>query len=581
MRSLRIIHFLTIAVILSLLFIAMPAQPAQAQSVVMDYYSGEVGKQVWIQGTGFTAGSLYTITFYNTVVGFTHLLPQGPVATGGLITVTFAIPECPKATYNVQVIAGGGVATTTFTVMSNIELDETSAEVGAEVKMSGTGFTRSTQVSILFDNEEAGTTETNSLGSFTDATFTVPESSRVSHTVKAKDTGNYYDTASFTTLQSITISPTSGTIGDTITVSGTGFGASKAITLSFNGSSVATSQSNTNGSFTGSFNVPSVGSGTYEVTASDATYEASADFTAAASASISETEGYPGDEVTISGKGFAASKTIIIYFDEEKIHTAQTDSKGSFSTSFFVPSCLSGTYKVKVSDGTNEIEFNFIVELDMQLDKTSGHVGTELTISGVGFFGVVTIKYDDTEVATANVQTNGTFRATFNAPVSKHGPHPITVSDGSNTLEAIFIMESTPPSTPQPLLPEMEVKTEATTYFDWTDVTDDSLPVTYDLQIASEPYFILMVLEKTGLTDSDYTLTEAEKLEKVSKETPYYWRVKTTDAASNESAWTGAGSFYVGFTFELPQWGIYGLIGLGGVLLFFLGLWAGRKTSYY
>jgi len=548
----------------------------------MDYYSGTVGKQVWIQGTGFTAGYLFNVTFYNNVVGFTRMVADGAVAIGGSITASFAIPECPKATYNVQVaVIGQPVVTTTFTVIPNMELGESSAEVGAEVKINGTGFTASTGVTIYFDNGEVATTQTNSLGSFTDAPFIVPESTRASHTIKAKDASNYYDIASFTTLQSIAISPTSGTVGDEITVSGTGFGASKAITISFSGTSVATTQSSTTGSFTDSFTVPSVGSGTYEVSASDGTYEASADFTATATASIGETEGYPGDEITISGTGFAASATIIIYFDGDKVETAQTDSNGSFSTTFFVPPCLSGTYKVKVSDGINEIEFDFTVELDMQLDKTSGHVGTELTVSGVGFFGIVTVKYDDTEVAKATVQTDATFRATFNAPASKHGPHDITVSDGSNTLEAIFIMESTTPPVPQPLLPEMEVKVEPVTYFDWEEVTDDSLPVTYTLQIASEPYFILMVLEKTGLTDSDYTLTEAEKLEKVSKETPYYWRVKATDAASNESDWTSAGSFYVGFAFDLPQWGIYALMGLGGVILFFIGLWVGRKTSYY
>ena len=140
---------------------------------------------------------------------------------------------------------------------------------------------------------------------------------------------------------------------------------------------------------------------------------------------------------------------------------------------------------------------------------------------------------------------------------------------------------STPPPIPQPLLPTMGAKAKAEAYFDWEDVTDESLPVTYTLQIATDANFTSLVLEKEGLTNSEYTITQEERLQSVPKETPYYWRMRAVDSASNESGWTGAGSFYVGFVFDLPPWGLYSLIGVGGLLLFFVGVWLGRRTSYY
>jgi hypothetical protein len=128
----------------------------------------------------------------------------------------------------------------------------------------------------------------------------------------------------------------------------------------------------------------------------------------------------------------------------------------------------------------------------------------------------------------------------------------------------------------------MGIKADAETYFDWESVTDPS-GVTYTLQIASSEDFSqeFMVLEKTGLTESEYTLTSEERLDSVSEDAPYYWRVKAVDGASNESGWTGTGAFYVGIKFGIPQPIIYLIIGICAVLLAGFTFWLGRKTAYY
>ena len=143
-------------------------------------------------------------------------------------------------------------------------------------------------------------------------------------------------------------------------------------------------------------------------------------------------------------------------------------------------------------------------------------------------------------------------------------------------------MESTPPPTPLPLKPEMDLEAEAEAYFDWEEVTDIS-GVTYALQIATSENFSedSIILEKTRLFQSEYTLTTEESLESTGKEAPYYWQVRAIDGASNESTWTGAGSFYVGSSFSMPQWVINTLLGVGALLLLILGFWLGRKTAYY
>jgi hypothetical protein len=119
--------------------------------------------------------------------------------------------------------------------------------------------------------------------------------------------------------------------------------------------------------------------------------------------------------------------------------------------------------------------------------------------------------------------------------------------------------------------------------FDWENVIADSPPVTYTLQVATDDKFTVssIQLQKTGLIESEYTVTEAEAVRLIGQETPYHWRVRAIDAASNEGDWTGAGEFYVSTSFSLPSWVIYTLLGLGGLVLFGVGYWMGRRTAYY
>ncbi len=530
MKHSRIFRVSAVVTVLALLLTAIPATPALAQTVYCSPASGPVGTLITISGTSFTANNYYQITFaYGTT--FSDIVGSGTVGVGGDIPSTlYTVPEMPRGAYNIRIETFGATSETrfgTFTVTPNISLSPTTDYVGEEVTVAGTGFTASKDVTITFYTSATtyvtvGTAETDANGSFTSATFTVPESYRGSHTVKALDDSNYYDTASFTTNPSITLSPTSGAVGDEVTVNGTGFRASKLIAITFDGNTITTTPASvstySNGSFPNTiFTVPTGANDVYEVKASDGYYHDTADFSTVAGVTISPI-------------------------------TSQT---------------------------------------------SPGHVGDTVTVSGTGFLvnHQVTITYLSLPITVATTATgpNGAFTATFDVPASEGGDHTITATDGTNTITSTFTMESTPPSTVYPQLPLMDTKLKGWR-FDWCgddtdltiEVTDLSLPITYTLQIATDDQFTTtsILLEKTGLTESEYTLTSEESLASVERENPYYWRVRAIDGASNESGWTGTGSFYVGFSFDMPTWLIYTLFGLGAVLFGVLGFWLGRRTTY-
>jgi hypothetical protein len=111
----------------------------------------------------------------------------------------------------------------------------------------------------------------------------------------------------------------------------------------------------------------------------------------------------------------------------------------------------------------------------------------------------------------------------------------------------------------------------------WQDVTDPS-GVTYSLEIAKDAAFNIMELQKDGLKLSEYTLTSQEVLGTVTKEKPYYWRVKAIDGANNQSEWSAPFTFYTGEASKKTNYVfiIAGIcVGVGGIA--FLIEWLRRR----
>ena len=163
------------------------------------------------------------------------------------------------------------------------------------------------------------------------------------------------------------------------------------------------------------------------------------------------------------------------------------------------------------------------------------------------------------------------------------GAHIITVTDGTNTDEISYTIESIPPSNPPMLEPRPDTKVNSPATFDWDDVIDESAPVTYALQISSDSGFSegTIIINKTALAASTYTLTEQEELKPANQEIPYYWRIKAIDAASNETQWSIPARFYVSPAFSFPTWATIILLIVGGIVLFGLGYWLGRRTAFF
>ena len=602
----KIFRILAMVVILSLLMIVIPATPALAQSIALSVTSGPTGTVIIVTGAGFTPGTGYVWFDTNDDNALDAGEPQVQVTVTGAGVlpagiVILTVPTVVRGTYDVVADIPAGLpieASLPFTLKPQVTLSDPSGNVGDTITVDGSGFAASKTITIYYDNTPVGTDATNSNGVFTDFTFTIPESEQGAHTVKAKDTVGYSPAVTFVVSPEITIDPTSGVVGDEIIINGTGFAAHSDMSIYFDADEVNITGgydfTNANGSFSGVIiTVPDTFYGSHNIRAEDKDNNSdTVTFTVARRITIDPTSGPAGVTVTVTGTGFKASYIITIRYDGDLVVTSPvtvtTNPTGYFSATFTVPAVLAGTYEVKVTDGTDVAVADFVSTTDASISQTTtiaepGHVGMGLTITGTGFApdDEVTITYESGSIDLGAFETdeNGAFEAEITIPASQAGAHTITVTDGFVTKVFDFVMESSTPAVPELLLPFIGENTVSEAVFDWGDVTDLSLPVTYELQVATDASFTSasILVDKEGLTDSYYTLTEEEALVSTDEDEPYYWRVRAVDAASNASGWTGIASFYVGLPFEFAGWVVYILIVVIAAIFLFLGLWLGKR----
>ncbi len=390
------------------------------------------------------------------------------------------------------------------------------------------------------------------------------------------------------------------TVGTEVEISGLGLRPNQTITIQYDEYFTeivsGDTQSNEDGDFSCTIIIPESTAGSHIITAIDESGDTpETSLKVLPMITRNPAEQFTGGEVQVSGTGFAARGNITITLGGNKVTTTPSplvaDHFGSFEGSFIVPASGSyGDIMLEVKDNSgNEAETQLAIRGGIMLIPTTspllpGHAGMELVVLGTGFSSgaTATITYSDDgqyiPVATAEVK-EGAFRAEFIVPESMAGSHDVTADDGTSTATATFIMEAQAPPTPTLLSPEVAGNTGARAHFDWLEVSDDS-GISYTLQVGVDSDFNVVLLNKTGLEDSEYTLSQEERLEPVQEDTPFYWRVKAVDGALNESGWANPRLFYIGFSWSsLPTWAWYSLGIVAVTVLAIVGYWLWKKVT--
>jgi uncharacterized protein (DUF2141 family) len=355
----------------------------------------------------------------DTGVGGDASLDSGVSVSSGRADTTVSIPTgLSPGSYAIMAIQHGTtganldpLATGTFTVIPpSISLPVISqGPVGAKFRVTGQGFTPSTDFDIYFDIDASGTVtagdvkiatvSTDASGTFTTALvgdvtvpLTAPPGTRKVLVVPDSAFGPVLASADFlVTLPQITLSPSTGPIGTTVTVTGTGFTPHTTtfpITVqifvdknndgSFVPAEVVVSGINPDatGGFTATFTFPDPAGSVPDATGLPYTVRAGETVNInakndkpfnvpKATITLTPSFGLPGDTITVSGTNFKISSTVKICIDrdfdgthcevgppsEVLVSSVSTDSSGAFpATTFTIPSLPPGTYTVRVVD---------------------------------------------------------------------------------------------------------------------------------------------------------------------------------------------------------------------------------------
>jgi hypothetical protein len=242
--------------------------------------SGPVGTTgVTILAQGFIASHALTVKVNGTAATITA---GGTSGANGSSTVTFTVPAAPNGAEVVTVTDGTNTATsaTSFTVSASAtNLTVTSGAVGtAAVKITAQGFAASSALTVTVGGTNAtiasgGTTAAN--GSAT-VSFTIPAVPNGPQSVVVTDaSGNTATSATnFTVTASATgLSPVSGVVGSSATITAQGFAAGSTLTVTVGGTSANITAGGTtgaNGSSTVTFTIPALANAAYTVVVSDA-----------------------------------------------------------------------------------------------------------------------------------------------------------------------------------------------------------------------------------------------------------------------------------------------------------------------
>jgi hypothetical protein len=250
---------------------------------------GGVGTEVIVTGTGF--GSAET--------GIKVKYDGDDIKTGiaadvkGSWSMSFKVPSSIKGDHTIDAsgasTSASDVPDTVFTVSPSLTIEPSTGYVEDEIEVEGMGFaTNEDGIKVTIDGKVVKSDiEADETGNWS-TSFVIPETVNGTRAVDAYgDTTLAADVidANLEVQAQVVLKPKEGNIGDTIYVYGTGFSKSKDVSVKYGDTAISTVlTTNSDGSFTTSFEAPSGVSGQITVQATDA-----ANVTASTSFSIETT----------------------------------------------------------------------------------------------------------------------------------------------------------------------------------------------------------------------------------------------------------------------------------------------------
>jgi hypothetical protein len=352
------------------------------------------------------------------------------LALAGLLVGLVAVPSA---------LADGAPTVSSFT--------PTCGPVGTSVDVNGNNFQDATHVT--FNGVEA----TFSVQSGHLINSTVPTGATTGKIGVVSPQGTDTSSADFTVSSSCaaaptisSFSPTSGPVGTSVTINGTGFTGATAVT--FGGVSAGTFSVNGAGTRITAIVPSGAVTGKITVTTPGGTATSSTNFTVTGAAaptisSFSPTSGPVGTSVRINGSGFGGATAV--RFNGVAAASFTVNAQGTRIDTKVPSGATTGRITVTTPGGTATSATNFTVTVPAptisSFSPTSGRTGTAVTIMGTAFTGATAVRFGGVR---ASFVVNSATQITATVPVGAvTGKISVTTPGGTGTSATKFTVVPT------------------------------------------------------------------------------------------------------------------------------------------
>ena len=175
--------------------------------------------------------------------------------------------------------------------------------------------------------------------------------------------GTYRANASFVVTAALGLSPDEGVVGTTGTVAGSGWLASTAYSVDWNGSTIlCTGSTNSTGEFSCPYTIPAAPAGPHAITVTQKGSSLGEDFSVAPQIALSAPNATVGASVIVSGTGFDASMHYTVNWGTTTtLCSGTTNTNGELRCAFLIPPSLAGPGSITVLEGAYALTSPFTV----------------------------------------------------------------------------------------------------------------------------------------------------------------------------------------------------------------------------
>jgi len=326
---------------------------------------------------------------------------------------------------------------------TGITLSTYTGSPGDTVTISGTFDTVTSGVAIItFNNTYIGLAPISS-GSFT-SNFQVPVLPRGKYAVNVSVEGSSISLSEeFTIKPSISISKNTVTVGEQVSISGSGFSTGNISIYMDNAATplMIASADNTGILNTVTITIPAANKATHILKAIDITGATGAVYTTfniIPSIILSDETSGAGAQITVTGNGFASSSMVTLSLNSTALSTSSivTDINGTFIANITLPiNIAKGNCTIMPADSTGNTAIkNLVIRQTLAISKESGFVNETIIINGTSFDAnkSVSIFFNNTVVAYAQTDAYGAFSSSLAIPVAAQGEYVIKAVDANN-----------------------------------------------------------------------------------------------------------------------------------------------------